>query len=195
MVSTGSTEWVGLVPKWDSEAKVYGGSYNHSLDSAGRFVMPKAFRTNLGGDFVITRGLGCLRIFPQVYVNKKLAEELGGLGTPLQSLFNPEIVRLTRHFYMDMVLANTDSQNRVQLSSEHRKYAGIETDLVICGCGEYVELWNPEALEKYKDENIDPEQIIAAAESLIPRNQPIPAGAPSGDGESDAGVSQPGSEE
>jgi MraZ protein len=147
---------------------MFGGSYSHSLDSAGRFVMPKRFRTQLGEDFIITRGLGCLCVFPRDYVDKTLAVELGGLGTPLQALFDPNIVRLTRHFYMDMVQTNADSQNRVQLTPEHRKFSGIEDEVIVCGAGEYVELWSPAALEKYRSENSDPDRIIASAAALIP---------------------------
>lgn len=165
---------------------MFGGSFSHSLDTVGRFVMPKRFRSSLGEDFIITRGLGCLCVFPRDYVDKTLALELGGLGTPLQSILNPDIVRLTRHFFMDMVQTNADSQNRVQLTPEHRKFAGIDSELVICGCGEYVELWAPQALEKYKKENGDADRIIASAEALIPMS------VDRGVGERDAGVSQAG---
>lgn len=161
---------------------MFGGSYRHSLDSAGRFILPKKFRSSLGEDFVITRGLGCLCVFTNEYVVKTLSQELSGLGSPLQSLFNPDIVRLTRHFFMDMVTANTDSQNRVPLTPEHRRFAGIGDEVVVCGCGEYVELWSPEALEKYRGENGDPDRIIASAAAVIP------AGAERGTGASDAAV-------
>lgn len=166
---------------------MFGGSYTHSLDSAGRFVMPKKFRTSLGEEFIITRGLGCLCVFTRDYVDKTLTVELGGLGSPLQSLFNPDIVRLTRHFFMDMVTTSADSQNRVQLTPEHRKFAGIGSDLVACGCGEYIELWAPEALEMYKNDNGDAAMIIASAQAIIPAN------AERGSGDHDAGVPSAGS--
>lgn len=165
---------------------MFGGSYQHSLDGVGRFVMPKKFRNSLGDDFIITRGLGCLCVFPKRYVDQTLSEELGGLGTPLQALFNPDIVRLTRHFFMDMVQTNADSQNRVQLTPDHRRFAGIKDEVVICGCGEYIELWAPEALEKYKLENGSADKIIASAEAIIP------AKTDRGTGEQDAGVSPAG---
>lgn len=159
---------------------MFGGSYSHSLDSAGRFVMPKKFRTSLGEDFIITRGLGCLCVFPKEYVDQTLARQLGGLGTPLQSLFNPDIVRLTRHFFSDMVQTNADSQNRVQLTPEHRKFAGIEDDVIISGTGAYIELWSPGALEKYQSENGSAEMIVASAAAVMP------AGADRASGERDA---------
>lgn len=161
---------------------MFGGSYTHSLDSAGRFVMPKKFRTSLGEDFIVTRGLACLCVFTREYVEKTLSVELGGLGSPLQSLFNPDIVRLTRHFFMDMVNTTADSQNRVPLTEAHRKFAGITGDLVVCGCGEYIELWAPDALDKYKNDNGDAAMIIASAQAIIPAN------AEHSSGERDAGL-------
>lgn len=169
-----------------SETAVFGGSFTHNLDSAGRFVMPKRFRSSLGEDFIITRGLGCLCVFPKDYVDKKLSLEIEGLGSPLQSLLNPDIVRLTRHFFMDMVSTNADSQNRVQLTPEHRRFAGIEEDVVVCGCGNYVELWSPARLEEYRSQNDRVEDIIASGAALL---------SPSGGkayGEGEAGVPQAG---
>ena len=164
---------------------MFGGSVTHSLDSAGRFVMPKKFRLSLGEDFVITRGLGCLCVFTRDFMDKELSRELGQLGSPLQSLLNPDIVRLTRHFYMDMALTSTDSQNRVPLTPEHRRFARIKEDVVICGCGGYIELWSPEALAEYKLTE-DIEKITSSAERLLPGIGRRAAG------EADAGVSQAG---
>jgi len=148
---------------------MFGGSFAHSLDSAGRFVLPKKFRNNLGDDFAITKGLGCLCVFTKEYVDRQLSTEIEGLGSALQSLLDPDIVRLNRHFFGDMVTANADSQNRVQLTAEHRKYAGIENDVVVCGCGHYVELWSPVALEEYRATNGKIDDLISAGAVLMPR--------------------------
>ena len=164
---------------------MFGGSFTHSLDSAGRFVMPKKFRYSLGEEFVITRGLGCLCVFTRDFVDKEITAPLGKLGSGLQSVLNPDIVRLNRHFYMDMAVTGTDSQSRVPLTPEHRRFAGIEDEIVICGCGDYIELWSPEALARYKkDDTVD--NIIASGERLLT------AIGRKGPGEADAGVSQTG---
>ncbi len=91
---------------------MFGGSYTHSLDSAGRFVMPKKFRMSLGEEFIITKGLGCLCVFPIEWKNT-LEAELNKLGNPLDLLLNPNIARLHRHFFWEMVTAETDSQQRL----------------------------------------------------------------------------------
>ena len=41
------------------------GEYNHTVDAKGRMIIPSRFREDLGGEFVITKGLdGCLFIYP-----------------------------------------------------------------------------------------------------------------------------------
>ena len=164
---------------------MFGGSYTHSLDSAGRFVMPKKIRYQLGEEFIITKGLGCLCVFTSDWA-RKLEEELNGLGNPLSLLLNPDIARLHRHFFSEMVSAGTDAQSRVQLTPEHRRYAGIDEDVVVCGCGNYVELWSPAALDLYKEKNDRVEDLISSGAALLASRGGQASG---GD---DAGLSQTG---
>jgi len=147
--------------------------------------MPKKFRNSLGDEFIITKGLGCLCVFPVDWRNA-LEEQLNKLGSPLELLLNPNIARLSRHFFWEMMTTTADSQFRVGLTPEHRRYAGIEDDLVICGCGNYVELWSPKALENYKRENDRVEDIVAAGNILLS------AGGGSATGDRDAGVPSAG---
>lgn len=165
---------------------MFGGTYNHSLDPAGRFVLPKKFRYDLGVEFFITKGLGCLCIFSADWRNK-IEGELNSLGSPLELLLNPHISRLHRHFFADMVTATADGQHRVMLTPEHRRYAGIEDDIIVCGCGNHVELWSPQALEEYKKKNDSMEDLIASGAALLA--SPMAKAM----GNQDAGVSQTGS--
>ena len=164
---------------------MFGGSFTHSLDTAGRFVMPMKIRNSLGNEFIITRGVGCLCVFTEDYA-RKIEQELGKLGSPLGLLLNPDIARLHRHFFSDMVETGTDKQSRVQLTPEHRKYAGIEDEVVICGCGHYVELWSPEALEEYRTKNDRVEDLVSSGAALLASTGAW------GNGAQDAGLSQTG---
>lgn len=157
---------------------MYGGTYTHSLDPAGRFIMPHVFRTTLGVEFYITKGVGCLCVFTTDYANV-MEEQLRSLGSPLEILLNPDIARLHRHFFSDMVKTKADSQNRVPITPEHRKYTGIENEVTICGCGQYIELWLPEALEAYRAENESNDRLISAGSILLDRSK----------GNSDVGIS------
>jgi MraZ protein len=84
------------------------------------------------------------------------------------------------------VETGSDKQFRVQLTPEHRRYAGIADEVVVCGCGKHVELWAPEALEAYKKQNDRVEDLISAGAALLPSG----GGLAPRDG--DAGVSQTG---
>ncbi|MCL5102519.1 MAG: hypothetical protein M1133_00195 [Armatimonadetes bacterium] len=147
--------------------------------------MPKRFRYDLGEKFFITKGLGCLCVFDTDWRNK-LESELNGLGNALELLLNPHISRLHRHFFGEMIEASADGQFRVQLTPEHRRYAGIEDEVVVRGCGNHVELWSPKALEEYDKQNDGVGDLIAAGAALLA----TPVGRALG--ERDAGVSQTG---
>lgn len=163
---------------------MFGGTYRHNLDSAGRFVMPLDMRNNLGSRFYVTKGLGCLCVFTQEWA-RKLEDELAKLASPLAQLLNPEVARLHRHFFSGLNEVGTDRQNRVQLTPEHRRYAGIyDDDVVICGCGEYIELWSPEAFDEYEKNNGRVEDLIRSGEALLAQASPP--------GEGDVGVSSTG---
>jgi|YNPNPStandDraft_1061719.scaffolds.fasta_scaffold08510_4 MraZ protein len=145
------------------------GTYTHSVDPAGRFIMPKTFRNRLGNDFLITKGINCLWCFPEDYLVKTIAPAIEKLGrNPIRGLFDTDVVRWTRHLFADMVATNDDSQNRVPLTQEHRQYAGIRDTVVLCGRGQIIEIWSPEALEQYRQANADIAGVIASAETLRP---------------------------
>jgi MraZ protein len=163
---------------------MFGGTFRHNLDSAGRFVMPLDLRNSLGSLFYVTKGLGCLCVFTREWA-LKVEDELGRLASPLAQLLNPEVARLHRHFFSGMNEVGTDKQNRVQLTPEHRRYAGIGDDVVICGCGEYIELWSPEAFDDYEKNNGRVEDLIRSGEALLPPIAPR-------SGEGDVGVSSAG---
>lgn len=161
---------------------MYSGTYRHNLDSAGRFVMPQELRSSLGMEFYITKGLGCLWVFTEDWIHD-VRRELEFEGSKLAQLLSPDISRLHYHFFSGLTKATTDKQNRVQLSFEHRRYAGISDDVVICGCGNYISLWSPEALEKYEASNGQVDQLIQSGQALLHAAAP---------GEDDAGVSPAG---
>jgi len=167
---------------------MFGGSYRHTLDEAGRCVMPLKFRFSLGEKFIITKGLGCLCVFSNDTA-ATLEKQLDGLGDMLHVLLDPNISRLHRHFFSGMVEASCDNkQFRVQLTPEHRRYAGITDEVVIRGCGSFIEIWAPSVLDKYEAGNDKPENLIEAGAAVLPEHSARNAG------ESDAGVPSTGSD-
>lgn len=161
---------------------MFGGSYKHTLDEAGRFVMPLKFRFSLGEKFIITKGLGCLCVFSSDTA-ASLEKQLAGLGDMLHVLLDPNISRLHRHFFSGMVEASCENkQFRVQLTPEHRRHAGITDEVVIRGCGDFIEIWAPAKLDEYEQVNGEPQALIESGAAVFAERGVRNAG------ESDAGV-------
>ena len=148
--------------------------------------MPRKFRMSLGETFIITKGVGCLCVF-SAETATELEGQLRQLGNMLTVLLDPNVARLHRHFFSGMVEAGSDNkQFRVQLTPEHRRYAGIKDELVVRGCGNFIELWAPQALADYEQQNDRPEDLIASGAAVLPADNGRAAG------EDDAGVPQAG---
>ena len=143
------------------------GTYTHSVDSAGRFILPKKFRNVLGEDFLITKGVGCLLLFPQEYLNETLAPAVERLGkNPIRGLYDADVTRWQRHLFSEMVATNDDTQSRVPLTQEHRDYAGIDNEVAICGRGQVIELWSPQALQEDRQANSDIRFVLRSAKTV-----------------------------
>lgn len=164
---------------------MFGGCFTHKLDDVGRFIVPRKFRFSLGEKFVITRGIGCLLVLTADRF-REIQLQAQGLGNPMTVLFNPEIGRIYRHLFGEMIETSIDGQGRVQLTPELRSYAGIDKDVVMVGVGDWLEIWSAENWQAYKDDNLTPEQLIEAAKKAL---------TPQGGCEVDAGVSSSSSAE
>lgn len=149
---------------------MFGGSFNHKLDEAGRFIVPKKFRFSLGERFVLTRGLGCLLVLTADKF-QEISQQARGLGSPMMAMFNPEIGRIYRHLFAEMVETGCDGQGRIQLTQELRDHAGIDKDVVMMGVGDWLEIWSADNWEAYKDNNLTPEQLIRAAAKALEQKE------------------------
>ena len=145
---------------------MFGGCFTHKLDDVGRVIVPRKFRYLLGEQFVITRGLGCLLVLTAERF-QVIRQKAQGLADPMAVLFNPELGRLYRHLFGEMVETGVDGQGRVMLTPELRAYAGVDKDVVVVGVGDWIEIWSEDNWKSYKEENLAPDQLIkAAARSL-----------------------------
>ena len=111
------------------------GQYYHSLDAKNRVSVPARFREQLGEHFVITQGLNnCLFIFPD--------EEFRRLADMLNALPMAKGQPLLHFFFSGAADVEPDKAGRVILPEHLKKYAGIEKDVVVNGCGRRAEIWN-----------------------------------------------------
>jgi MraZ protein len=166
---------------------IFGGVSEHTLDPNGRVIIPRKHRFSLGETFVITRGLGkCLRIFTMDAFND-IKKEADKLGTPLSALFDPEILRVRRQLFGEMVETTTDSQWRVLIPPRLREYAEIANAVVLVGAGDWIEIWNPDNWKAYSDRELTEEKLTGAGVGMLAEGSA--AADPS---EGDAGISPSG---
>ena len=120
------------------------GEYNHSLDAKGRFIVPAKLREQLGERFVISKGLdGCLFAFPPGEWAKRKAK--------IQDLplTNMRARKFARHILAGASEMELDKQGRVLLPLNLREAAKLEKDIVLCGVGSRMEIWDKDTWQSY----------------------------------------------
>lgn len=119
--------------------------------------MPLKFRNALGNTFVITRGVGpCLTVYRETDFNE-LEAQLNGLPS-----LDPHVLRMKRLLCAPAVDSDTDSQGRVALPANLRQWAGIDTEVVIVGMGEKIEIWSKLGWATL-NESLGEEEIVESA--------------------------------
>lgn len=130
------------------------GSFNHSLDSKGRMVIPQSFREKLGETFCIAPSydFASIAVYPTEMWEKRneAYEQLGSL--------NPAVNRYLEQFYALSYDEQTcDAQGRVLLPANIRqKILGDERDVEITGANDHVRVVtarkSEESWDSFKDE-------------------------------------------
>ncbi len=108
------------------------GRFTHTIDTKGRLAIPVRFRSTLGNDAVITRGIDrCLSLYP--------AEKVSAL-----SVSDPDARTFRRMVFAEAAYVEFDRQGRILIPPELRTYAGFDRDVIVVGMNTYVEIWSPE---------------------------------------------------
>lgn len=118
------------------------GEFRHTIDEKGRLTIPAKFRGMLAEGMVITRGFDRNLMAFSLDGWKTLAERVRAL--PISDNTARELRRRVFSGAMDLV---PDRQGRVLLPSYLREFAHIDTDVVITGMHDHLEIWNAEAWE------------------------------------------------
>jgi MraZ protein len=125
---------------------VFMGSHEHALDPKGRLILPRKFRSELGTEMVITKGIEkCLYGFP--------LPEFAEFATKLRTL--PLTQRPGRDFVRVFVAGASqeaiDAQGRVLIPPALREYAGLGRDVVVVGQLNRIEIWDRAEWATYMD--------------------------------------------
>ncbi len=142
------------------------GSFNHSLDSKGRLVIPQTFREKLGETFCIAPSFdfNSIAVYPTVMWEKRnqTYERLGNL--------NPSLNRYLEQFYaLSFDGQSCDAQGRILLPVNIRsKILQEERDVEITGANDHVRIVSAavsrSGWDNFRQELPDLLEMIAALE-------------------------------
>lgn len=136
------------------------GSFYHSLQGKGRLAIPARFRTSLGEQPILTRGLEpCLQLLP-FDIWSKLTQSLG--SHPLESTASRKLRRLIAHQASPIEF---DSQGRILIPKTLRGLVGLEKKVVIAGSIDWVEIWDRDTYHSHL------ETINQESQSLVENHQ------------------------
>jgi MraZ protein len=122
---------------------VFLGQYQHSIDEKGRVVVPKEFREELKPQCYATKGQEkCLYVFAQ----DQWEEECRRVSSLPRT--DPRARRFSRSFFASASTRELDRQGRLQLSKTLIEYAGLESDAIVVGVADRIEIWSPDAWEE-----------------------------------------------
>ena len=155
-----------LEKKEKNRVKRFIGSFNHSLDSKGRLVIPQGFREKLGETFCIAPSYDFKSV--AIYPTEKW-EERNETYERLGKL-NPALNQYLEQFYALSYDEQTcDAQGRVLLPANIRqKILGDARDVEITGANDHIRVvaaaQSQESWEKFTGEIPDLLNLIASLE-------------------------------
>ncbi len=125
------------------------GEYHQKIDEKGRLTIQAKIRSELGDNFIVTRGLdGCLFIYKKETWEKIINN--------YQELPNVKEARnFMRFFLSGATNLEFDKQGRINISQPLIKYADLSKDTIIIGVGDRLEIWSNDRWEKLLTENED----------------------------------------
>ncbi len=123
------------------------GTHTPKLDDKGRLILPAKFREELADGLVVTRAQDrCLAIYPTatfIEMTKSISQA-------------PTSVKQVRDFQRMLAAGASDEtpdkQGRITIPQQLRAYAGLETNVVVVGAINRVEVWDAGAWQEYSAE-------------------------------------------
>lgn len=119
------------------------GQYQHSIDDKGRLMVPARFRELLEGGAYLTQGFDkCLMVMTEAHF-QQVAERITSM-----SLTDPTARLLRRLIFSNAYPVEVDKVGRILVPGNLREFAGLQTNTIVAGQGEYFEIWTPSEWDK-----------------------------------------------
>jgi MraZ protein len=126
---------------------MFTGEYTHTLDDKRRISVPSAFRDELDGEAVLTRGLdNCIFIFPQESW-QEIADKLSEL-----SFGDADSRGLNRFLLSGAREVSLDSSGRILVPDFLADFADLDETAVFAGVNTRIELWDKDRWDDYTED-------------------------------------------
>ena len=134
------------------------GTYEHSIDSAGRLIVPAKLRAELGNVFYLAVGVkDNLTLYP-MDTWKKLQDRVAELTTAQAASMDV--------FFASAQLCEADKQWRFQVPGYLREYAKIDRDVVITGNNDRAQIWSADVWSEKTRQQLNPAAIAKLLDGL-----------------------------
>jgi MraZ protein len=140
---------------------VFTGEYHHTVDDKGRVAVPMRFRADLAQRAMVSKWIdGCLALFPRT-----AWDELAAKAAALQ--ITNEGARVFQRFLFGAAFdIELDRQGRLVVPAVLRQFAGLESDAVIVGSRDHLEIWSPAAWSAFSARMDQPELLAEHLQGL-----------------------------
>lgn len=140
---------------------MFTGEYRHAIDVKGRVAVPARFRAELAGGAFVSRWIdSCLAIHPRPAWDD-LAARVASLPVT-----DAGARTFSRFVFSGAFEVELDRQGRVLVPSNLREFAGVETEAVVVGARDHIELWQPARWADYSAAMNSPEVLAAHLQGL-----------------------------
>lgn len=137
---------------------MFSGMSNHSIDAKGRIVLPAKFREELGESFYLARGFGnsCIQAMS--------VEQFQFISARIMELPADKAMALQYTFTATAVEVSPNASGRVMIPQTLREFAGIESDALVIGMNNRIEIWSNARFESFLDSQKD---VISEALTML----------------------------
>jgi MraZ protein len=126
----------------ENRTMMLNGTYDHTLDDKGRVSLPARHRAEMGEDLMLLVGLdGQLNVYP-FSVWEQAAHNVAKMNEAIDK------VRRMKRILYSAIACQVDRQGRVLIPPSLRSRTHLDTDVVILGMDDHLEVWNRERWEE-----------------------------------------------
>ena len=134
------------------------GEYRHTIDNKGRIFIPAKIREEIGKSFFLTiSSEQCLCLYS--------AEEWQDFSKRSSSM-SISMQNKMRPFFAHASKCELDSQGRIIIPANLRKYASLSKDIIIIGNNNHAEIWDSKTWDSIIKNEINTSYLCNSLEDI-----------------------------